>query len=250
MSQIFVRLSLFSAALFAVHRHCRWTARTLYNCQFVSGDVDVFVQNLARDSMMSEDCDRTSLVPLHLNAQETAHDVEVLVHVRAVFFAESAGVFVGCRSAGILAHTRARVDGNVLPVSVAADDIHVFLAADEVSKFVAFMREAHVGMVVVLVSAIRADNRSRTDEDAECGIGRLDGVKEPLLLCPAPDRFLRAVRCRVGASKVTAFDKPDLQVFSPSVPAREIARAPVPRSGRHRSDLASSHSSGCHDHPS
>lgn len=79
------------------------------NVSALSGDPDVLVQDLAVDAVMPEDRDRFALLALHVDAKETADDVQILVHVGAVLFVESARVLVGGRSAGILADAGAGV---------------------------------------------------------------------------------------------------------------------------------------------
>ena len=68
-------------------------------------------------------------------------------------------MFVGRRSAGILAHAGFGIERDILPVPVTADHEHVFLRGDELAQFVAFVGEALVGVIVVLAAPVRPDHR-------------------------------------------------------------------------------------------
>lgn len=93
------------------------------------------------------------------------------MHLGAVFLAEPGGVFVGGGAAGELFDTGLGIDRYVLPMPISADDIHVVLRGDEGADLVTFVSEALVGMVVVLVAAIRTDDGCGANEDPECGVG-------------------------------------------------------------------------------
>ena len=101
-------------------------------------------------------------------------------------------------------------------MAVAADDEHIGLRGDELANLIAFVGEAFVGMVIVLFTAIGADDRRRANEDTERGVRLFHGLEEPSFLFLSPNRFLWPVFHGVGGAEIASFDHPHLQVFAPA----------------------------------
>ncbi len=83
-----------------------------------------------------------------IDGDGAASDREVLVQVGAVVFAEAGCVLVRRGATGELSDAGSGVDGDVLPMTVTADDVHILLRSDEGADLVALMREALVGVAV------------------------------------------------------------------------------------------------------
>ena len=77
--------------------------------------------------MVLEGSERFTIVSINGYRQKTASDFEVFVHVRAVLFAETRCVLVGRGATGELLDTGLGINGDILPMTITANDIHVFL---------------------------------------------------------------------------------------------------------------------------
>ncbi len=84
--------------------------------------------------------------------------------------APATGVFVACRSAGILSDAGFIIPGNILPVPVATNDIHVFLSGDKLSYLISFMRKVFVGIIIMLAQPVWTDNWGGTHQNFKCSI--------------------------------------------------------------------------------
>ena len=99
-------------------------------------------------------------------------------------------------------------------MAIARRDDEVALRAEEAAELVALVREPGVGMVVVLVAAVGADDRCGRDEHAEGSVRLRDRAHQPLLLRRAEDRLGGAVWVVVRAAVAATLDDPDLDVAS------------------------------------
>ncbi len=179
------------------------------------GDQTVLIENIAIDAIVTKCQRRFSIDPLDRSRQETPDDVQVAVLGAAVFGPETSGVGVAGGAGRILPQTSLIVHGNVLPVPVAANHHHVFLAADELPQYVALVLEVFVRVVVLFVLAVGADERGWAYQDPERRVGFPDCTLEPGDLLPAPDGFVRTVDHSVRAAEIAAFNEPYLQVPAP-----------------------------------
>src|SRR6185295_16969975 len=71
-------------------------------------------------------------------------------------------------------------------------------------------------MIVILVAAIRSDERGGADEHFPRRVTGLHGLLEPRLLFRAPDGLFGSVRHVVGRAMIASVRKPDLQVAAPT----------------------------------
>lgn len=150
------------------------------------------------------------------DGKEAALDAEELVFGAFVVGVPALGVFVGGGAAGELVDFGDGVDGVVLPVAVAVDGDEAGDGGEEVAEFLSFVGEAFVGVVVVFIFAVGADDGGGGDEGFEGGIGFGHGFLEPGPLFFAEDGFIGAVWLFVWRAVVAAFGEPDLEVFSPT----------------------------------
>ena len=103
--------------------------------------------------------------------EKAAGDVEILMDVLAIIaLPPAAGVLVAGGTAGVFAHAGLRVDAQILPMTVAANDDHVFLFRDERAQLIPFVGENFVGMIVAFIVAVRPDDGCGADEHAEGGV--------------------------------------------------------------------------------
>ena len=132
--------------------------------------LNIFVENFPAHSVVSERSLRFTVNPINIHPKEAAANLQILMHVGAILQAETSGMFIGRRSAGILANAGFGIERDILPVPVTADHKHVFLGGDEVTDLVAFVSEALVGVIVIHTTPVRSNHWGRTDENAEGGI--------------------------------------------------------------------------------
>ena len=107
----------------------------------------------------------------------------------------SACVFVARWPARELVDSGFRVHRMILPVPVSARDEEVArqILGKPRPHFVPFVPERCVRVVVLLVAAIRADDRGRADQHFPVGVAGEQRFLEPLFLVLAPDGLGGAV---------------------------------------------------------
>ena len=88
--------------------------------------------------MVSEDDFGIDLILRYLDSQEAAFNFQVPVHCGLIALFESISVPVSCRSGAELNYASLGILRNVLPVSITADNKHVFLRPNKRSNFVTF----------------------------------------------------------------------------------------------------------------
>ena len=93
---------------------------------------------------MTQDHGRLALETIHGDREESADHVEILMFGVTLIIAPSAGMFIACRTAGVLSDTRVFVNRNVLPVAIPADDVHILLLRNELPDLIAFMMKVFV----------------------------------------------------------------------------------------------------------
>ena len=82
----------------------------------------------------------------------------------------SSGMYVAGGTTGKLPQSRGGIDGHVLPVAVAVDDIKVveLLLLGPIAEVVSGMRKDLVGVIVIFSFApVRSHNRGRADQHLE-----------------------------------------------------------------------------------
>ncbi len=87
----------------------------------------VLIKNHALNAVMSEGQYWLALRAVGCNREESAGHIQVLMFGVSLIIAPAAGVFVAGRAAGVFSHPRFRSHRYVLPVTVSADNVHIFL---------------------------------------------------------------------------------------------------------------------------
>mgnify|MGYP000040412669 CR=1 FL=1 len=102
---------------------------------------------------------RDAFLPADGNAQEASFDLEVLVLRLDIAFFPASGVLVRGGAAGELLDAGFCIDGNILPVTVATEDVGVYLGGNELANVVSFVGESFIGVGVTFAATVRTDAR-------------------------------------------------------------------------------------------
>lgn len=98
--------------------------------------LDIFVENFSIRPVVTEGGAGFAVDSFNIHPKEAAADLQILMYPGAILQSETCGVFVGRRSAGILAHAGFVIERDILPVPVTADYEHVLLGGEATEKLV------------------------------------------------------------------------------------------------------------------